>query len=173
MPNTGYEIIIKSISGGGSGGSSGGGNNDVGGGNDKNAGSAQDMGWLGDAFSAYKTITGFAPVAAGIGIGKQLVSWRVGVIGRDTGNSLYQEKINFGLQVAGQALSAGGLIFGGLATGNPLMLLGGVTSAISTSISYMRQAEQFNYERSIENVSRALLMERAGPSFNRSRTEAT
>lgn len=38
-------------------------------------------------------------------------------------------------------------------------------------IGYAQQREQFNYDRNMENVSRALLMERAGPSFNRSRTE--
>lgn len=173
MPDVSYKIIIEEFrSGAGATGdassssASGGGSN-----SGKGSQDASDGGWLSDIYGAYKAIQGFAPVAAAGSVAKNLITWQVGLVGRNMGNSLVQQKINFGMQVASQVATTGGLFIGGLMTGNPLMLLGAATSAINTVIGYAKQAEQFTYDRGMENVSRALLMERAGPSFNRSRLE--
>ena len=175
MPDVSYEIIIREVSGSGGTGSgtpSGGGGapapSDSGG---SGKGTPSDTGWLNDIYGSYKTIKGFAPIAAATSVAKNIFQWQVGLVGRNMGNSLVQEKINYGMQLAGQIGSSVGMFGLGAALGNPLMMIAGVTSGINTLIGYAQQREQFNYDRNMENVSRALLMERAGPSFNRSRTE--
>lgn len=177
MPDTSYEIIIrttKSKSGSSSpsdqaaaGSGSNGGKNGPGA-----SGTPEDTNWLGDVYGAYKAIKGFAPAAAAISVGKNIFNWQIGLVGRNMGNSLVQEKINYGMSVATQVLSSAGMFGLGLATGNPIMMVAGVASGINSIINYAKENEQFNYDRGMENVSRQLLMERAGPSFNRSRREA-
>lgn len=174
MPDVSYEIIIREVSGGngtGSGASSGNGSSAPSNSGGSGKGTPYDTGWLNDIYGAYKAIKGFAPVAAATSVAKHIFQWQVGLVGRNTGNSLVQEKINYGMQLAGQISSSVGMFGLGAALGNPLMMIAGVTSGINTLIGYAQQREQFNYDRNTENVSRALLMERAGPSFNRSRTE--
>lgn len=92
-------------------------------------------------------------------------------MGRNTGNSLVQEKINYGMQLAGQIGSSVGMFGLGAALGNPLMMIAGVTSGINTLINYAQQREQFNYERTWESRELVYARERAGMSYNRSRTE--
>lgn len=172
MPDVSYEIIIREVSGGsGSGASSGNGSSAPSNSGGSGKGTPSDTGWLNDIYGAYKAIKGFAPVAAATSVAKHIFQWQIGLVGRNTGNSLVQEKINYGMQLAGQIGSSVGVFGLGAALGNPLMMIAGVTSGINTLINYAQQREQFNYERNMENVSRALLMERAGPSFNRSRND--
>lgn len=172
MPDVSYEIIIKEVSGGSdSGASSGSGASAPSNSGGSGKGTPSDTGWLNDIYGAYKAIRGFAPVASAMSVTKHIFQWQVGLVGRNMGNSLVQEKINYGMQLAGQIGSSVGVFGLGAALGNPLMMIAGVTSGINTLINYAQQREQFNYERNMENVSRALLMERAGPSFNRSRND--
>ena len=51
------------------------------------------------------------------------------------------------------------------------MMIAGVTSGINTLINYAQQQEQFNYERTWESRELVYARERAGMSYNRSRTE--
>lgn len=174
MPDVSYEIIIREVSGGngtGSGAPSGNGSSAPSNSGGSGKGTPSDTGWLNDIYGAYKAIRGFAPVASAVSVTKHIFQWQVGLVGRNMGNSLVQEKINYGMQLAGQIGSSVGMFGLGAALGNPLMMIAGVTSGINTLINYAQQQEQFNYERNMENVSRALLMERAGPSFNRSRND--
>lgn len=174
MPDVSYEIIIREVSGSGGTGSgtpSGGGSpapSDSGG---SGKGTPSDTGWLNDIYGAYKTIKGFAPIVAATSVAKNIFQWQIGLVGRNTGNSLVQEKINYGMQLAGQISSSVGMFGLGAALGNPLMMIAGVTSGINTLINYAQQQEQFNYERTWESRELVYARERAGMSYNRSRTE--
>ena len=174
MPDVSYEIIIREVSGGngtGSGASSGNGSSAPSDSGGSGKGTPSDTGWLNDIYGAYKAIKGFAPVAAATSVAKHIFQWQVGLVGRNTGNSLVQEKINYGMQLAGQIGSSVGGVGLGAALGNPLMMIAGVTSGINTLINYAQQREQFNYERTWESRELVYARERAGMSYNRSRTE--
>lgn len=162
-----YEIIIRQ---GGSGGGNASGN-----GMAPTSGGAQgantdDKGGLQAAYESYKAIKGFAPVAAAVAVGKQIATWQVSVANRNSGNSLMQRKVDIGMQLATQVLTSGGMVLGGLITGNPLLVFGGVTSAIMTGLNYSKEQEQVNYERRWEDMALVYARERAGISYNRSRT---
>ena len=164
MADVTYRIIVEDATveggaAGGTGSTSGGGS------------TPSDMGWLGNVYNTYKAIKGFAPVAAAGSIGKNLFMWQASLVGRNTGSSLVQEKINFGMQIAGQTLTEGGMLMGGIATGNPLLVLGGAVSAVNTVIGYAKEREQFNYDRRWESIGLTYARERAGASYNRSRLE--
>lgn len=177
MPDVSYEIIIREVSGGAKSGapSEGSAAQTVpsmpsgGGGNGK--GTPSDTGWLNDIYGAYKAIKGFAPVAAAGSVAKNIFQWQIGLVGRNTGNALVQEKINYGMQLAGQTLSSVGMVGLGAALGNPLMIIAGMTSGINTLIGYAKQQEQFNYEHTWESRELVYVRERAGMSYNRSRLE--
>lgn len=174
MPDVSYEIIIREVSGGngtGSGASSGNGSSAPSNSGGSGKGTPSDTGWLNDIYGAYKAIKGFAPVAAATSVAKHIFQWQVGLVGRNTGNSLVQEKINYGMQLAGQIGSSVGVFGLGAALGNPLMMIAGMTSGINTLINYAQQREQFNYERTWESRELVYARERAGMSYNRSRTE--
>lgn len=174
MPDVSYEIIIREVSGGngtGSGASSGNGSSALSNSGGSGKGTPSDTGWLNDIYGAYKAIKGFAPVAAATSVAKHIFQWQIGLVGRNTGNSLVQEKINYGMQLAGQIGSSVGVFGLGAALGNPLMMIAGVTSGINTLINYAQQREQFNYERTWESRELVYARERAGMSYNRSRTE--
>ena len=79
MPDVSYEIIIREVSGSGGTGSgtpSGGGGtpapSDSGG---SGKGTPSDTGWLNDIYGAYKTIKGFAPIAAATSVAKNIFQW--------------------------------------------------------------------------------------------------
>ena len=165
MAEVTYRIILENATGGGgsySGIALGGG---VGG----EDGNPSDMGWLKRTYNTVEAIKGFAPVAAVGAIGKQLFSWQLDIVYRNNGNALMKQKIDAGFQLAGQAAAAGGLFVAGIATANPLLLLGAATSAITTAIGYGREYEQYNYERRWEGIGLAYARERAGMSYNKSR----
>lgn len=86
------------------------------------------------------------------------------IIARDMGNRVVQGKINAVNSLVKQGVGLG-LAF---AVGGPVA--GGLAIA-SIGISYAQQLEQYEYERRWERNSLQRAYERAGPSFNRSRTD--
>lgn len=157
-----YKITIDgtgALGGGGAVGGQGGGTSDMSG------------GALADAYKSYNAIKGFAPVAAAASVAKDIFAWQISLVGRNTGNALVQQKINAGMQIAGQAIGVGGALIAGIATGNPLLIIGAVAGAAKIGIGYAREQEQLNYERRWENIGIALATERAGASLNRSRMQ--
>lgn len=85
------------------------------------------------------------------------------IITRNMGNSQAVAKIGAINSLVTKGVGIG-LAF---AVGRPLA--GGLAIA-SEGISYGRQVEQYNYDKRWEQVSLQRTFERAGPSFNRSRT---
>lgn len=164
MADVSYEIIIRNETDGSSSGSGGGSHGD--GGSD----SASDItNGLEGLYKTYKQIKNIAPVASALSIAKDIFSWQISLVGRNMGNSLVQKKIDLSMQIANQTLSTVGMLVGGIATLNPVMIFGAISGAISTAIDYAKEAEQISYEKRWESISLGLARERAGASLNRSR----
>lgn len=164
MADVSYEIIIRNETNGSSSGSGGGSNGDGG------SGSSSDItNGLEGLYKTYKQIKNIAPVASALSVAKDIFSWQISLVGRNMGNSLVQKKIDLSMQIANQTLSTVGMLVGGIATLNPVMIFGAISGAISTAIDYAKEAEQISYEKRWESVSLGLVRERAGASLNRSR----
>ena len=163
MADVSYEIIIRNETDGSSSGSGGGSHGDGG-------DSASDItNGLEGLYKTYKQIKNIAPVASALSIAKDIFSWQISLVGRNMGNSLVQKKIDLSMQIANQTLSTVGMLVGGIATLNPVMIFGAISGAISTAIDYAKEAEQISYEKRWESISLGLARERAGASLNRSR----
>lgn len=164
MADVSYEIIIRNETSGSSSGSGGGSHGD--GGSD----SASDItNGLEGLYKTYKQIKNIAPVASALSVAKDIFSWQISLVGRNMGNSLVQKKIDLSMQIANQTLSTVGMLVGGIATLNPVMIFGAISGAISTAIDYAKEAEQISYEKRWESISLGLARERASASLNRSR----
>ena len=133
--------------------------------------------WADDIKSGIKEINGdskfnhfvqgvqaFANVLPAAQIVKSGFEWQVSLIGRYQGSQQAQDIANASMKIAGQV---GGIALA-FATGN--YVAGGLMT-LGTLFSYAREAEENAYQRKWENIGNAIGRERAGASFNRSRTE--
>ena len=133
--------------------------------------------WADDIKSGIKEINGdskfnhfvqgvqaFANVIPAAQIIKSGFEWQVSLIGRYKGSQQAQDIANASMKIAGQV---GGIALA-FATGN--YVAGGLMT-IGTLFGYAREAEENTYQRKWENIGNAIGRERAGASFNRSRTE--
>lgn len=133
--------------------------------------------WADDIKSGIKEINGdnkfnhfvqgvqaFANVIPAAQIVKSGFDWQVSLIGRYKGSQQAQDIANASMKIAGQV---GGIALA-FATGN--YVAGGLMT-IGTLFGYAREAEENAYQRKWENIGNAIGRERAGASFNRSRTE--
>ena len=133
--------------------------------------------WADDIKSGIKEINGdskfnhfvqgvqaFANVIPAAQIVKSGFEWQVSLIGRYKGSQQAQDIANASMKIAGQV---GGIALA-FATGN--YVAGGLMT-LGTLFSYAREAEENAYQRKWENIGNAIGRERAGASFNRSRTE--
>lgn len=174
MPDVSYEIIIREVSGGngtGSGASSGNGSSAPSNSGGSGKGTPSDTGWLNDIYGAYKAIAGFAPIAGAASVAINYFQWQIGLVGRDTGNTLTQERINYSMRLAGEVVSSAGMFALGVATANPLLMIAGFVSGANTAINYSKERDEFYYNRTWEYRALNYARERAGMSYNRSRTE--
>lgn len=133
--------------------------------------------WADDIKSGIKEINGDSPfnqtvqgiqalanVIPAAQIVKSGFEWQVSLIGRYKGSQQAQDVANASMKIAGQV---GGIALA-FATGN--YVAGGLMT-IGTLFGYAREAEENTYQRKWENIGNAIGRERAGASFNRSRTE--
>lgn len=133
--------------------------------------------WADDIKSGIKEINGDSPfnqtvqgiqalanVIPAAQIIKSGFEWQVSLIGRYKGSQQAQDIANASMKIAGQV---GGIALA-FATGN--YVAGGLMT-IGTLFGYAREAEENTYQRKWENIGNAIGRERAGASFNRSRTE--
>lgn len=133
--------------------------------------------WADDIKSGIKEINGNSPfnqtvqgiqalanVIPAAQIIKSGFDWQVSLIGRYKGSQQAQDVANASMKIAGQV---GGIALA-FATGN--YVAGGLMT-IGTLFGYAREAEENTYQRKWENIGNAIGRERAGASFNRSRTE--
>lgn len=133
--------------------------------------------WADDIKSGIKEINGdskfnhfvqgvqaFANVIPAAQIVKSGFDWQVSLIGRYKGSQQAQDIANASMKIAGQV---GGIALA-FATGN---YVAGTLMTAGTLLGYAREAEENTYQRKWENIGNAIGRERAGASFNRSRTE--
>ena len=133
--------------------------------------------WADDIKSGIKEINGDSPfnqtvqgiqalanVIPAAQIVKSGFDWQVSLIGRYQGSQQAQDIANASMKIAGQV---GGIALA-FATGN---YVAGTLMTAGTLLGYAREAEENTYQRKWENIGNAIGRERAGASFNRSRTE--
>lgn len=133
--------------------------------------------WADDIKSGIKEINGNSPfnqtvqgiqalanVIPAAQIVKSGFDWQVSLIGRYKGSQQAQDVANASMKIAGQV---GGIALA-FATGN---YVAGTLMTAGTLLGYAREAEENAYQRKWENIGNAIGRERAGASFNRSRTE--
>lgn len=111
-----------------------------------------------------KGIQMLSTVIPGAQIVKSSFDYQVTLIGRYTGSKHAQDIANASMKIAGQV---GGIALA-FATGN---YVAGALMTAGAVLGYAREAESSRYERKWENIGNAIGRERAGASFNRSRTE--
>lgn len=111
-----------------------------------------------------KGIQMLSTVIPGAQIIKSSFDYQVTLIGRYTGSTHAQDIANASMKIAGQV---GGIALA-FATGN---YVAGALMTAGAVLGYAREAEASRYERKWENIGNAIGRERAGASFNRSRTE--
>lgn len=104
----------------------------------------------------------FAKVYAGTALARSVFRYEMSRVGVRTGNSDLQDKINYGLELAGQI----GGVAGAFAIGGPAA---GALALAAVGISYAQKYDQYNYNREWEGISLQQSRLRAGPSWNRSR----
>ncbi len=109
-------------------------------------------------------VKAFANAIPAAQIVKSEFQWQVSLIGRYSGSQQAQDIANASMKIAGQV---GGIAMA-FATGN--YVAGGLMT-IGTLFGYAREAEENTYQRKWENIGNTIGRERAGASFNRSRTE--
>ena len=133
--------------------------------------------WADDIKSGIKEINGNSPfnqtvqgiqalanVIPAAQIVKSGFDWQVSLIGRYKGSQQAQDIANASMKIAGQV---GGIA---LAFATGYYVAGGLMT-LGTLFGYAREAEENTYQRKWENIGNAIGRERAGASFNRSRTE--
>jgi len=113
--------------------------------------------------SAFGTMKMFAKATAIPALAISTFKWQASLVGRNTGNSDLQQKIDAGMTIAGQV----GMIAGGFAVGG---LIGGMAAIAGVGLSYAKETEANMYNRKWENIGITQRQLRAGPSLNRSRT---
>lgn len=101
---------------------------------------------------------------SGAAMVRQIFGWQLSLVGRDTGNTDLQQKIDAAMSIGGQAMGVA-FAFG---VGGPAA---GAMAMAAVGLSYLQQIEQYNYNRRWEGYELAETRRRAGPSFNRSRKE--
>jgi len=103
---------------------------------------------------------------------EQTINYKVSTISLRTGAIELQQRVQFGMNVAKQAIGIGATIMTGLVTGNPLLVIGGLVSATTVAINYANQAKSIKVESELEGIILRGLNERAGgytPSYSTSR----
>ena len=84
-----------------------------------------------------------------------------------SGNNALQERMAYTYSAAQRAICIGGALVGGIATGNPLAVIGAAASAVSWGIDIGIQAENINLQREVESISIRQANIRAGAGGDR------
>lgn len=118
-------------------------------------------------YDKYKTIRNSAPVALALKYVNKAITTNISRVDLRTGRSTYQEQLQWTYSTAMKGLAIGGAIVGGIASGNYLLALGGVVSAVDTAIDYGIAERNLNLERRVENISIGMANIRAGAGGDR------
>ncbi|MBR3680621.1 MAG: hypothetical protein IKL79_01295 [Clostridia bacterium] len=84
-----------------------------------------------------------------------------------TGRATYQAELNYKKSAAMRGLAIGGSFVGAAITGNPLLAVAGVVSAVDWGLEIGIAQENLNIERAVSNVSIGMANIRAGAGGDR------
>lgn len=114
-----------------------------------------------------KQIKHMGMATASIAVNKALTTY-INRVGVRTGNVTYQEKLSYTYSTAKRAIGIAGMIGGGIATQNPMLVFAGVTSAVSWGVDLAVSQEQINLQRAVEGIGISQANIRAGAGGDRS-----
>ncbi len=97
----------------------------------------------------------------------QLESTYVSMVGARTGNVTRQEQLQYDISRTHRQIAIGGMIVGGIVTGNPLAVIAGVGAAVSWGIDLAIAQKNIDIQRSIEDISISQANIRAGAGGDR------
>lgn len=115
---------------------------------------------IGGAEQALKKLV--APATA-IHVARKLINNEISTVELRTGAREYEQKLQFGMRVAGIGMSVGASIVGGIMTGNPLVAVAGIVlTAANTAIDVAQRYREIAIKENREDISLGLARIRAG-----------
>ena len=119
------------------------------------------------AYSGFRALKTCAPVAYALKYVNKATTTGINLVALRTGRTTYQEQLQWTYSTALKGLAIAGSIVGGVATGNPTLIIGGAMAAVDTFVDYSISAENIRLERRVENISMGMANVRAGAGGNR------
>lgn len=113
-----------------------------------------------------KKLGGLA-VAGAVAIGNKIVTTAINRVGITTGQTTFQERLNYTYNTAMRVTAIGGAILGGIASGNYLAAIAGAASAVSWGIEVAVADMNIQTERRVESIGIRQANIRAGASGDR------
>lgn len=124
-----------------------------------------------DAMEKVKFVAKAAPVGYALKMADNVISNEINRVELRTGNAILQQKIEHTKSVATRMVATVGMLAVGVATMNPVLILGAATSVIDDVVSSYQRRETMNIERSLESVSIGMANIRAGANGSRGRKD--
>lgn len=120
----------------------------------------------GSSSGEFKKLGGLA-VAGAVAIANKVVTTAINRVGITTGQTTFQERLNYTYNAAMRVTAIGGAILGGIATGNYLAAIAGAASAVSWGVEVAVADMNIQTERRVESISIRQANIRAGSSGDR------
>ena len=121
---------------------------------------------------AAKALKGMVSFSAVRAFANNLISYEISQVELRTGAREYEQKLQFGYQVANQGINILAATAMGFATGNIAgAVVGFLGSTLYTAIGYAQNYNTIRTQENLENVSIGLANLRAGVSGRRGRTQ--
>lgn len=118
-------------------------------------------------FGKYKAIRNSAPVALALKYANTAITTGINLIDLRSGRSTYQQQIQWKYNTALKGIGIVGSIAAGAITGNPLLALAGVATAVDTLLDYGIAQQRIDLERRVENIGIGMANIRAGAGGDR------
>ena len=115
----------------------------------------------------YNSAIKSAPVALALKYARTAITTNINRVELRTGRSTYQQQLQWQYSTALKTASIAGALALGIATGNPLLAVAGVTSLVDTAVDYAIAERDIAISRSVENIGIGMANIRAGAGGNR------
>ena len=117
--------------------------------------------------SLYGAIKGSAAVGIALKYANLAITTEINRVELRTGRATYQAELNYQKSAITRAIGIGASLVGAVATGNPLLAVGGVVSAVDWISEVSISQENINIARAVNNVTVGMANIRAGAGGDR------
>ena len=161
MADVTYKILIEAVNGGGAGGDS-----------PRSTAitpSGEDVSPKTD--TAASAVISYAKSAANVGLAlkyaSKVITTDINRVSLRTGRAMYQQQLNWTFSTATKTAGILAALAGALVTGNPLLAMAGMASALDAQFDYQLQKENIRLEKNVEDISIGMANIRAGAGGSR------